>query len=119
MICLGFNGCQDAHPSALDYFLAVLVVLTAVAAARLLACAVARCLCGDGAAAAHLPHHHHHDHSPSTSDLDEDYGVGPWGGGGLAIFGQPGHVVPPLPSGGAGWWPHGRSTRATSLTPAH
>uniref|UniRef100_K3YLH4 Uncharacterized protein n=1 Tax=Setaria italica TaxID=4555 RepID=K3YLH4_SETIT len=95
MFCLGFNGCQDAHPSALDYFLAVLVVLTAVAAARLLVHAVARCLCGDGAAAAappHLPHHHHHHHSPSTSDLDEDDDAGPWGGGsGLAIFGQPGH----------------------------
>jgi hypothetical protein len=113
MFCLGFSGCQDTHPSALDYFLAVVVVLTAVAAARLLASAVVRCLCGDRAAG-----HHHHHHSPSTSDVDED--VGPWDGAGLAIFGQPGHVVPPSPGGGAGWWPpHGRwSTRATSLTPA-
>ena len=101
MFCLGFSGCQDTHPSALDYFLAVVVVLTAVAAARLLASAMARCLCGDGAAGHHHDHHHHH-HSPSTSDVDED--VGPWGGAGLAIFGQPSHDVPPPPlGGGAGW----------------
>ncbi|KAF8758156.1 hypothetical protein HU200_010674 [Digitaria exilis] len=82
MLCLGLSGCQQqgAHPSALDYFLAVLVVVTAVAAARLLACAVARCLFGDDGPAAAAAHHHHDDHSssPSTSDdVDED-AVGPW-----------------------------------------
>jgi hypothetical protein len=128
MFCLGFNGCQDAHPSALDYFLAVLVVLTAVAAARLLVHAVARCLCDDGPeAAAHHHHHHDHDHSTSTSDDVDEEDAGPWGGAGLPIFGHPGHDVPPprpTPGGGVGWWPPPlppprRSTRLTSLTPAH
>jgi len=95
MVCLSFSSssCQDAHPSALDYFLAVLIMFTAVVAARLLASAVARCLCGDGPDAHH--HHEHHHHSPdATTDVDEDVEL-PWGGAGLAIFGQPGTDVPP------------------------
>ncbi|OEL12953.1 hypothetical protein BAE44_0026031, partial [Dichanthelium oligosanthes] len=120
MFCLGFNGCQGAHPSALDYFLAVLVVVTAVAAARLLVSAVARCLCGDGAAA----HHHDHHHSPSTSDVEED-DVGPWGGAGLAIFGQPVQDVPPPRRNDWEWRSklvaaaRTESTRTTSFTRAH
>jgi hypothetical protein len=102
MVCLSFSssGCQVAHPTALDYFLAVLVMFTAVVAARLLASAVARCLCGDGDGpdAHHHHHHNHHHQSPdATTDVDEDVEL-PWGGGaGLNIFGQPGMDVPPPP----------------------
>ncbi|KAJ1269425.1 hypothetical protein BS78_07G210800 [Paspalum vaginatum] len=98
MVCLGFSfnggGCQDAHPSALDYFLAVLVVVAAVVAARLLVSAVARCLCGDGAVA----HHHHHHDSPVivSDDVDEDV-LDAWGG---AIFGQLGEDAAEQAGGG-------------------
>ena len=110
MVCLSFSSssCQDAHPSALDYFLAVLVMFTAVVAARLLASAVARCLCGDGPDAHHHHHHDHHHHSPeATTDVDEDVVELPWGGAGLAIFGQPGMDVPPPRRNDQGWHWHG------------
>ena len=117
MVCLSFSSssCQDAHPTALDYFLAALVMFTAVVAARLLASAVARCLCGDGDGPdAHHHHHHdhdhHHHHSPddATTDVDEDEMELPWGGGaGLAIFGQPGMDVPPPRRNDQGWHWHG------------
>ncbi|KAL6646272.1 hypothetical protein ACP70R_017880 [Stipagrostis hirtigluma subsp. patula] len=82
MVCLGSIGCQDGHPSAMGYFLTVLVAVTAVVAARLLVCAVSQCLCGDGAAA---PHHH----SPATTDVDDDDNdVEMWVGPGLAIYGH-------------------------------
>ncbi|AQK57802.1 hypothetical protein Zm00014a_042965 [Zea mays] len=104
MVCLSFSssGCQDAHPSALDYFLAALVMFTAVVAARLLASAVARCLCGDGVGA-----HHHHHHSPDATAGAVDEGVElPWGGAGLAIFGQPGMDVLPPRGNDEGWHWH-------------
>ncbi|PNT68519.1 hypothetical protein BRADI_3g41787v3 [Brachypodium distachyon] len=69
MVCLGIVECQHVHRSALDYFLAILVVVAAIVAARLLVCAVAHCL-GDYFGGA--SHHHHHHHSPTSTDVDED-----------------------------------------------
>jgi hypothetical protein len=83
MVCLGLTGCQDGHQSAMDIFLTLLVVVTAVVAARLLVCAVTRCLGSDEPAA-----HHHHHQSPDSTDVDEDVEAWEWGGAGLAIFGQ-------------------------------
>jgi hypothetical protein len=77
MVCLGLTGCQDGHQSAMDIFLTLLVVVTAVVAARLLVCAVTRCLGSDEPAA------HHH-----STDVDEDVEAWEWGGAGLAMFGQ-------------------------------
>ncbi|KAL6900972.1 hypothetical protein ACP4OV_005648 [Aristida adscensionis] len=77
MVCLGFIGCEDAHQSAMGYFLTVLVIVTAAVAARLLVCAVSQCLCDDEAA----PVHHH---IPATTDVGDD--VEMWGGPGPAIY---------------------------------
>ncbi|KAF7101312.1 hypothetical protein CFC21_102683 [Triticum aestivum] len=76
MVCIGVAECQHVHRTALDYFLAVLIVVAAVVAVRLLICALVRCL-KDGCVA------HHHHHSPATTDTDEDMEV--WAGTELDI----------------------------------
>ncbi|KAE8804939.1 hypothetical protein D1007_18956 [Hordeum vulgare] len=78
MVCMGVAECQHVHRTALDYFLAVLIVVAAVVAVRLLICALVRCL-KDGRVA----HHDHHHHSPATTDTDEDMEV--WAGRELGI----------------------------------
>ncbi|KAF7108690.1 hypothetical protein CFC21_109109 [Triticum aestivum] len=77
MVCMGVAECQHVHRTALDYFLAVLIVVAAVVAVRLLICALVGRL-KDGCVA-----HHHHHHSPPTTDTDEDMEV--WGGTELDI----------------------------------
>ncbi|KAM3190080.1 hypothetical protein ACQJBY_068352 [Aegilops geniculata] len=68
MVCMGVAECQHVHRTALDYFLAVLIVVAAVVAVRLLICAMVGCL-KDGCVG------HHHHHSPATTDTDEDMEV--------------------------------------------
>jgi hypothetical protein len=70
MVCLGVAECMQVHRTALDYFLAVLLIVAAVVALRLLISAVAHCLKDACCSAAH--HHHHHQHSPATTDEDVD-----------------------------------------------
>ncbi|KAF0901116.1 hypothetical protein E2562_037973 [Oryza meyeriana var. granulata] len=111
MVCMSVAECQHVHRSALDYFLAVLIVVAIVVAARLLICAVARCLVHNVAGAAH-----HHHHSPTTTDVDDDIEMWGAGTGPAAIYrhvqqaGQqerrPEAAEPPLGT---------RSTRATVL----
>ncbi|KAG8048121.1 hypothetical protein GUJ93_ZPchr0008g12556 [Zizania palustris] len=76
MVCMSVEGCLHVHRSALDYFLAVLVVV-AVVAARLFICAVARCLVRSVAGGAAHHHHHHPTSSPATTDEDVEM----WGAG--------------------------------------
>jgi hypothetical protein len=70
MVCLGIVECMHVHRTALDYFLAVLLIVAAVVAVRLLISAVVRCLKDRCGSEAH--HHQHHHHSPATTDEDVD-----------------------------------------------
>jgi hypothetical protein len=72
MVCLGIVECMHVHRTALDYFFAVLIIVAAVVAVRLLISAVVRCLKDRCGSAAHQHHHHHHHHSPATTDEDVD-----------------------------------------------